>query len=115
MALVAAGMQDSEKYLEKQKELKSIDEKRLEIGKKIVELHKEDLETTMSAYTTLLDYGISQLEKEKSLLEERYDEEIDKLKEVNDQKQRSIDLEKYQQQLENAKKEKSRVYVAGNH
>lgn len=113
MALVAAGMQDSEKYLEKQKELKSIDEKRLEIGKKIVELHKEDLETTMSAYTTLLDYGISQLEKEKSLLEERYDEEIDKLKEVNDQKQRSIDLEKYQQQLENAKKEKSRVYVAG--
>ena len=113
MALVAAGMQDSEEYLEKQKELKSIDEKRLEIEKKRVELHKEDLETTMSAYTTLLDYGISQLEKEKSLLEERYDEEIDKLKEVNDQKQRSIDLEKYQQQLENAKKEKSRVYIAG--
>ena len=46
-------------------------------------------------------------------MEERYDEEIDKLKEVNDQKQRSIELEKYQQELERAKKERSRVYIAG--
>ena len=115
MALVAAGKQNAEEYLETQEKIKSTKEAILELDKKELELHKEDLETTMSAYITLLDYGISQLEKEKSLLEERYDEEIDKLKEVNDQKQRSIDLEKYQQQLENAKKEKSRVYVAGNH
>ena len=113
MALVAAGKQNAEEYLETQEKIKSTKEAILELDKKELELHKEDLETTMSAYTTLLDYGISQLEKEKSLLEERYDEEIDKLKEVNDQKQRSIDLEKYQQQLENAKKEKSRVFVAG--
>ena len=67
----------------------------------------------MDAYSTLIDYRINQLQKEKDLLEERYDDEIDKLKEVNDQKQRSIDLEKYQQELENAKKERSRVYIAG--
>ena len=67
----------------------------------------------MDAYSTLIDYRINQLQKEKDLLEERYDDEIDKLKEVNDQKQRSIDLEKYQQELERAKKERSRVYIAG--
>ena len=69
----------------------------------------------MDAYSTLIDYRINQLQKEKDLLEERYDDEIDRLKEVNDQKQRSIDLEKYQQELERAKNEKSRVYIAGNH
>ena len=109
------GMKNTEEHTEALKELKGVRVDILEIDKEELEYQKEQLETTMGAYTTLAEYRINQLQKEKSLMEERYDEEIDKLKEVNDQKQRSIELEKYQQELERAKNEKSRVYVAGNH
>ena len=107
------GMKNTEEHTEALKGLKGVRVDILEIDKEELEYQKEQLETTMGAYTTLAEYRINQLQKEKSLMEERYDEEIDKLKEVNDQKQRSIELEKYQQELENAKKERSRVYIAG--
>lgn len=112
-ALIAAGQKNSEAYLEVLEKIKSNKEQQLEITKQELEYEKEKLETVMDAYSTLIDYRINQLQKEKDLLEERYDDEIDKLKEVNDQKQRSIDLEKYQQELENARKEKSRIYISG--
>lgn len=112
-ALTAAGQKNSETYLEVLEKIKSNKEQQLEITKQELEYEKEKLETVMDAYSTLIDYRINQLQKEKDLLEERYDDEIDKLKEVNDQKQRSIDLEKYQQELENARKEKSRIYISG--
>ena len=112
-ALTAAGQKNSEAYLEVLEKIKSNKEQQLEITKQELEYEKEKLETVMDAYSTLIDYRINQLQKEKDLLEERYDDEIDKLKEVNDQKQRSIDLEKYQQELENARKEKSRIYISG--
>lgn len=109
------GMKNTEEHTEALKKLKGVRVDILEIDKEELEYQKEQLETTMGAYTTLAEYRINQLQKEKSLMEERYDEEIDKLKEVNDQKQRSIELEKYQQELERAKNEKSRVYIAGSH
>lgn len=112
-ALTAAGQKNSEAYLEVLEKIKSNKEQQLEITKQELEYEKEKLETVMDAYSTLIDYRINQLQKEKDLLEERYDDEIDRLKEVNDQKQRSIDLEKYQQELENARKEKSRIYISG--
>ena len=109
------GMKNTEEHTEALRELKGVRVDILEIDKEELEYQKEQLETTMGAYTTLAEYRINQLQKEKSLMEERYDEEIDKLKEVNDQKQRSIELEKYQQELERAKNEKSRIYIAGSH
>ena len=112
-ALEAAGLKNTEDQLSILERIKSNKEQILELDKQELEYQKENLETVMNAYSTLMDYQIDRLQKEKDLIEERYDKEIDRLQEINDQKQRSIDLEKYQQELENAKKEKSRVYVAG--
>lgn len=112
-ALEATGLKNTEDQLSILERIKSNKEQILELDKQELEYQKENLETVMNAYSTLMDYQIDRLQKEKDLIEERYDKEIDRLQEINDQKQRSIDLEKYQQELENAKKEKSRVYVAG--
>ena len=60
-----------------------------------------------------MDYQITLLQKRQEEIKDYYDEEISKLEEVNNQKQRSIDLMKLEQELENARKEKSMVYVAG--
>lgn len=112
-ALEAAGLKNTKDYLDVLERIKTNKEEQLEIDKQELEYQKEQLDNTMSAYNTLADYAIKQLEKERDLVEERYDEEIDKLQEVNDQKERSIELTKLQQELENAQKEKSRVYVGG--
>ena len=112
-ALEAAGLKNTKDYLDVLERIKTNKEEQLEINKQELEYQKEQLDNTMGAYNTLADYAIKQLEKERDLVEERYDEEIDKLQEVNDQKERSIELTKLQQELENAQKEKSRVYVGG--
>lgn len=56
---------------------------------------------------------IDDLELEKEAVSERYDEEIDKLTKVNEDKERSIKLSELQQKLDNAEKQKKRVYRAG--
>ena len=56
---------------------------------------------------------IDMINTEKEEVSERYDKEIEKLQKVNESKERSIKLTELQQNLENAQKEKKRVYRTG--
>lgn len=60
-----------------------------------------------------VDEYIDDLNLEKEAVSERYDEEIEKLTQVNEDKERSIKLSELQQKLDNAEKQKKRVYRAG--
>ena len=66
-----------------------------------------------SAMTYMVGEYTDALNDEKESLSERYDEEIRKLQEVNDSKERSIKLTELQNNLNNAQKERKRVYRAG--
>ena len=70
-------------------------------------------ETIYSALQYQVNDYIDTLNEEKDLVSKRYDEEIKKLQQVNTDKERSIKLTQLQQDLENAQKQKKRVYRAG--
>ena len=70
-------------------------------------------ETIFSAIQEQTNDYIDAINFEKDIVSERYDEEIRKLEQVNNSKQRSIELTEKQQALENAKKDKVQVYRNG--
>ena len=74
---------------------------------------QEFYDSQYSSMEYMVNEYIDALNDEKDAISEVYEEEIDKLKEVNDQKERSIKLTELQNALDNAKKEKKRVYRAG--
>ena len=112
-------------YLNTAKNLSKDQQK--EIIDEIDQLEKQKLESSISYYKDLVSYQesiysalqykvneyIDDLEDEKQAVSERYDEEIEKLTQVNEDKERSIKLTELQQKLENAEKQKKRVYRAG--
>lgn len=99
-------LQTNEKYLTNL-------QKQLDYEKQIAQLKVDQSQSVMDSYVTLSEYAINLLEDEKDAVFEYYDTQIEKLEEVNNQKQKSIELLKLEQELEDAKKEKTRVYQAG--
>ena len=63
--------------------------------------------------TYMVNEYITALSDEKETISDTYDEEIDKLQQVNNAKERSIKLTELQNNLEIAQNEKKRVYRAG--
>lgn len=102
-------------------------EEQEEIFDKINQYKKNNLEAYISEYSDKVAYQekvysalqsqvnlyIDNLNEEKEAVDKRYDEEIKKLQQVNTDKERSIKLTELQQNLENAEKQKKRVYRAG--
>ena len=70
-------------------------------------------ESIYEALRYRVDEYIDDLELEKEAVSERYDEEINKLTKVNEDKERSIKLSELQQKLDNAQTQKKRVYRTG--
>ena len=102
-----------EEYLAKKQEL-------ADINKQIIDSSLEELQAKQSFYneqygamTFMVNEYTDALNEEKERVSDYYDEEIRKLQQVNDSKERSIKLTELQNNLDNAKKEKKRVYRAG--
>ena len=102
-----------EEYIKKAMEL-------AEKEKELDDLMKDRLKSMQEFYSRqydsmnyMVNEYISALNDEKDAISETYDEEINKLQTVNEQKERSIKLTELQMALDNAKKEKKRVYRAG--
>lgn len=77
---------------------------------------EEKLELKNKQYEALtwqVNEYIDLIEEEKEDVSERYDEEIKKLQKVNESKERTIELTQLLDNLENARKEKKRVYRTG--
>ena len=112
-ALEAAGLEESEQYYTTIGKIVDKEKERVELKKEQLEYEISLAEEVMDAYTNILNYGMEELQNRQKDINDMYDDEISKLQDINDQKKRSIELTKLQQELENAKKEKTRVYQAG--
>lgn len=109
----AMGLKGSQQWLDTLAEGAKIQEQILENQKASLEYQIEQSKIVLDAYSSLIDFGLDELQKRQQDINDMYDDEISKLQDINDQKKRSIELTKLQQELENARKEKTRVYVAG--
>jgi hypothetical protein len=112
-AYVAAGMQDSKDALDAIQKIVDLKKEELETEKQLYTYRKQNAEEVLDAYNNILSYGIDELQNRQQDINDMYDDEISKLQDINDQKKRSIELTKLQQELENAQKEKVRTYTAG--
>ena len=109
----AAGLQNSEEYYKNVQRIVEKKKEQLELEKQRYEYEIKQSGEVLDAYSNILSYGMDELKKRQEDINDMYDDEISKLQDINDQKQRSIELTKLEQELENAKKEKVRVYTAG--
>ena len=109
----AAGLQNSEQYYKNTQRIVEKKKEQLELEKQRYEYEIKQSGEVLDAYSNIISYGIDELQKRQQDINDMYDDEISKLQDINDQKQRSIELTKLEQELENAKKEKVRVYTAG--
>ena len=96
----------------KEEYLKALQEE-YEMERQILDLKVQKDTNDMDAFGTIIQYQIDLYNKRKDAINEYYDNEISKLEDINDQRKRSIEYEEKLQALENAKKEKVRVYTAG--
>ena len=70
-------------------------------------------ETQYNAMTYMVNEYTDALGDEKEAISDTYEDEIEKLEKINKSKERSIELTELQTALDNAKKEKKRIYRAG--
>ena len=83
----------------------AIKEAEIQKQQDIIDYH----DNVYDALTWQIQEYINQIEKQKQVVEDYYDDEIDKINKVNDAKERTIELEKLQDELLNARKNKQRV------
>lgn len=112
-AYEAAGMENSKEATENIQKQVDLKKQELDLEKQLYEYRKTSSEEVLDAYTNILQYGIDQIKNRQQEINDMYDDEISKLQSINDQKKRSIELTKLQQELENARKDKVKTYVAG--
>ena len=112
-AYEAAGMENSKEATENIQKQVDLKKQELDLEKQLYEYRKTSSEEVLDAYTNILQYGIDQIKNRQQEMNDMYDDEISKLQSINDQKKRSIELTKLQQELENARKDKVKTYVAG--
>lgn len=74
---------------------------------------KDYQESTYSALVNEVNRYIKQIEKQKEIVEDAYDKELDKLKDKEDAIERTNKLLSLQNNLQNAQQEKQRVYREG--
>lgn len=82
----------------------------LEQQKDVLEQQKEELEEIISQYEQVDNIVTDTIDKQITAIEDRYNAEIDKLKEANDERQDGVDLQEKLNNLENAKRKKVVVY-----
>lgn len=86
----------------------------LEVEKGLLDEKQKLYESAHQAVIDSIDNEIKKLEDNKKAIEDKYNAEIDALKEKNDEQDRAIELAKAEERLANAKKEKNkRVYREG--
>lgn len=112
-ALTADKQENSKAYTSELKRQVDLQKQQLDLEKQKYEYQKKNAEEVLDAYSNILSYGINELQSRQQDINNMYDDEISKLQDINDQKKRSIELTKLQQELENAKKERVRTYTAG--
>lgn len=83
----------------------AIKEAEIQKQQDIIDYH----DNVYDALTWQIQEYIDQIEKQKQIVENYYDDEIDKINKVNDAKERTIELEKLQDEILNARKNKQRV------
>ena len=83
----------------------AIKEAEIQKQQDIIDYH----DNVYDALTWQIQEYIDQIEKQKQVVEDYYDDEIDKINKVNDAKERTIELEKLQDEILNARKNKQRV------
>ena len=82
----------------------------LEQQKDVLEQQKEELEEIISQYEQVDNIVTDTINKQITAIEDRYNAEIDRLKEANEERQDSINLQEKLNNLENAKRKKVAVY-----
>lgn len=87
----------------------AIKEAEIQKQQDIIDYH----DNVYDALTWQIQEYIDQIEKQKQVVEDYYDDEIDKINKVNDAKERTIELEKLQDELLNNRKNKVRVWREG--
>ena len=102
-----------EEYIEYSKELAQAEKDRANNIKEQLEALQDFYNRQYDSMNYMVQEYITALNDEKETISKTYDEEIRKLQTVNDQKERGIKLTELQTALDNAKKEKKRVYRAG--
>ena len=88
-----------------QKQLDILEDKKANIEDSI-----QDYEKIYSLVSDIIDKETESIEKERDAVESYYDDMISKLQEENDERERSIELAEKEAALENAKRNKVRVY-----
>lgn len=87
----------------------AIKEAEIQKQQDIIDYH----DNVYDALTWQIQEYINQIEKQKQVVEDYYDDEIDKINKVNDAKERTIELEKLQDEILRARKDKARVWREG--
>ena len=87
----------------------AIKEAEIQKQQDIIDYH----DNVYDALTWQIQEYIDQIEKQKQVVEDYYDDEIDKINKVNDAKERTIELEKLQDEILRARKDKARVWREG--
>lgn len=105
-------LEDEKKVLEDNKEILEEQLETLEKQQKQLEEIIENYETVADVVGSTIDKQIDELKKNQSDMEEYYDNLIDKLKEENSERKDALDYAEKLTALENAKKNKVRVYGA---
>lgn len=105
-------LEDEKKVLEDNKEILEEQLETLEKQQKQLEEIIENYETVADVVGSTIDKQIDELKKNQSDMEEYYDNLIDKLKEENSERKDALDYAEKLTTLENAKKNKVRVYGA---
>ena len=102
----------SKAYLESLiKELEDAN-KELETQKKLLEDITGNYEKAQNAVETVLNDEISSLQERQSTIKDYYDSQIELLKAENEEREKNIDLQEKQKALDDAKRNKTRVYSA---
>lgn len=117
VSIVEDAINDEKSAIEKEKDLVQSEKEELQKQLDILEDKKASIEDSIQDYekiyslvSDIIDKETESIEKERDAVESYYDDMISKLQEENDERERSIELAEKEAALENAKRNKVRVY-----
>ena len=117
VSIVEDAINDEKSAIEEEKDLVQSEKEELQKQLDILEDKKASIEDSIQDYekiyslvSDIIDKETESIEKERDAVESYYDDMISKLQEENDERERSIELAEKEAALENAKRNKVRVY-----
>lgn len=117
VSIVEDAINDEKSAIEKEKDLVQSEKEELQKQLDILEDKKASIEDSIQDYekiyslvSDIIDKETESIEKERDAVESYYDDMISKLQEENDERERSIELAEKEAALENAKRNKVRIY-----